>query len=213
MSTTAVIPENLEKTVEEYRRLRDLMIRLHSELFKLARNEDRYACARRLGMLSKQGGKKTFIFDHELEMDFLQDYLTYMYRPHGINLVEQMLNRKRYVEGSEEHSLLTNMAKARFSVFQIREIIAQAGVVARDLVNGDEYFVADMSLPQQNATGHMLAFRIFPMNGFWMHTGACIPFGPSAEAPRSTSEGSPLNRKEEQMLNEVILLKWREEID
>lgn len=210
MGTTITIPSDLKKTIQEYLHLRALMIRLHGELFKLGRKEDRYTCARRLGMISKQGGKKAFRFEHELEMDFLQDYLIHMYRPHGINLVEQVLNRNRYAEGSGEHSLLESMAKARFSVFQTKEIVSNAGVVARDLWNGNEYFITDTTLPQQEAVDFIIALRIFPMDGFWMHTGACLPFGPPAGAPRFSSINGTLDRKEEQQLNEKVVFEWRE---
>jgi hypothetical protein len=210
MSITAVIPHDLEKTIETYQHLRALMIRLHSEMSRLARKDDRYTCAKRLGMLSKRSGKKALIFEHELEMDFFQDYLIHMYRPHGINLVQQMLNSNRYPKGSEERSLLERMATARFSVFRIEEVISTAGVVAHDLNTGDEYFITDMTLPQQDVRSFLIAFRIFQMDDFWMHTGACLPFGPSAEAPRFTSINRTLDRKEEQQLNENVVFKWRE---
>jgi hypothetical protein len=74
-------------------------------------------------MLVKQGGKRVIIFEHESETDIFQEYQIYMHRPHGINVVQQMLNRKRYPEGSGELRLLEGMAKARFSVFIVKEII------------------------------------------------------------------------------------------
>jgi hypothetical protein len=129
MTTPASIPANLSAAAEEYKRLRPLMTRLHTEISRLVRKEDLFTCAKRLRMLSKQNGKKIINFAHDFEMDIFQDYQIYMHRPNGINAVQQMLNRKCHPNGSDEQRLLEGMAQARFSVFMVTLLKDSVAVV------------------------------------------------------------------------------------
>jgi hypothetical protein len=45
------------------------MTKLHTEISRLVRKDDLFACAKRLRMLEKQDGKKVIHFEHEFEMD------------------------------------------------------------------------------------------------------------------------------------------------
>ena len=205
----SVFAENIEALTADYQRLWPLMPSLHSSIARLAGKETIKACARRLGMLSKQGGKLGVVFEHELEAEIFQDYLIYMHRPRGITLVRQMLNRKRYPRGSDEQSLLEGMVQARFSVFWVREVHPAGGFVALDVIRGEEYFILDQSLPQQDAVGTLSACRIFPFRGAWLHTGANMVFGTIDDPAGMQPLGRMLNEKEEQELNEENIRRWR----
>ena len=114
MTDSCSIPDNIKELVKEYRNLRPVMVKLHAELSRLIRKDEIFACAKRLKMLRKQDGKKSIVFVDEIEIDAFEDYLIYMHRPHGINAVQQILNAKRYSNGSNELRLLEGMVKARF---------------------------------------------------------------------------------------------------
>ena len=207
MSLTALVPADLDAKVEEYRRIRPLLTILHGALYRLISKSDQFACAKRLKMLVKQGGKKIFVFEHEVEMEIFQDYLIYMHRPHGINAVQQMLNGKRYSEGSDELRLLKAMATARFSVFQIKEIVGTAGIIAPEMLTGDAFFIMDLTLPrQQNVVGIMMGLRIFPFDGYWSHTGATLALGKGGDFKPT---GGLTTVAEERELNEGIIFDWR----
>ncbi|ADW18861.1 hypothetical protein Despr_2726 [Desulfobulbus propionicus DSM 2032] len=206
----SIIPDNLEDLVAEYKRLWPLMPVLHARAAKLAGKEAIRACGKRLGMFSKQNGKFVIGFEHELEMDVFQDYLLYMYRPRGFSLVRQLLNRKLYPQGSDERMLLEGMIQARFSVFWLREIVPAGGVVALDVITGEELFILDQSLPQQgDAVGLLTAFRLFPFGDAWMHTGANMSFGRIEDAGDLRPLGRFLSEKEERQLNEANIRRWR----
>jgi len=210
MTTSYSIPENIDALVDEYRELRPVLKRLHSELSKLIRRDDMFACAKRLKMLIRQDGKKVIRFEHEHEMDIFQDYLLYTFRPHGINAAQQMLNAKRYPKTCIEHPLLEGMAKARFSIFIIKQIIHDYGFVGMDIQSGDDFFIMDLTLPQQDVVGMMIGFRIFPYRGYWMHTGANISLAESPDIADFKPIGIIDNQNEERDLNEAIIFKIRD---
>ena len=208
MIPTATIPTDLDVTIEEYKRLRPIMTKLHTEISRLVRNDDLFACAKRLRMLGKQDGKKVIHFEHDFEMDIFTDYQIYMHRPNGINTAQQMLNRNRYPTGSDERRLLAGMVKARFSVFVVKEIVKDAGFIGFDLYSGEEFFIMDLTLPKQDVVGLMIGFRIFPFDGYWMHTGANLTLGKVRDAQTIKPLGN-LSVKEEQSLNDEVIFEWR----
>ncbi len=212
MSELAEIPSDLDATVAEYKQLRPLMTELHTEIVRLVKKDVMFACAKRLQMLSRQQGKKVIVLENEFEGDLFQDYQIYMHRPRGINAVQQFLNRNRYPEGSDKRRLLEGMVKARFSIFLVKEIIRPAGFVGLDIYTGEEYFVRDLALPQQNAVGLLSGFRIFPYEGFWMHTGANLTLGQEPDVAGFQPYGKKLNEKEEQQLNEEAIFRWRQAV-
>jgi len=209
MTLTATIPADLDVTVEEYKRLRPIMTKLHSELSRLIKKDDLFAGAKRLRMLSKQNGKKVILFEHEFEMDVFQDYQIYMHRPHDISTVQQMLNHNRHPEGGDERRLLEGMGKARFSVFNVKQIIKGAGFIGVDIQTGDEFFIMDMTLPHQDVVGLLIGFRIFPFNGYWMHTGANLTLGRAPDMAGFKPLGKIEDVKGERNLNETMIFRWR----
>ena len=208
MTLTPTIPADLEATVEEYKRLRPIMTKLHTEISRLVRKDDIFACAKRLRMLGRQDGKKVIHFEHDFDMDIFTDYQIYMHRPNGINAAQQMLNRNRHPAGSDERLLLDGMVKARFSVFVVKEIVKDAGFIGFDLYTGEEFFIMDLTLPKQDVVGLMIGFRVFPFGGHWMHTGANLTLGKVRDAQTIKPLGN-LSVKEEQNLNDEVIFEWR----
>jgi hypothetical protein len=206
---TSIVPENVEELAAEYKRLWPLMPSLHANIARLASKDAIKTCAKRLGMLSRQGGRQSIVFDHELEAEIFQDYLIYMYRPRGFSLVQQMHNRKRYQSGSDEQMLLEGMVQARFSAFWIKEVVPAGGFVALDVIRGEYFFILDQAVARQNVEGMFSAFRIFPFRGAWMHTGTNMTFGTIEAGAGLQPVGRILNEQEERELNEENIRRWR----
>lgn len=206
---SALIPENIEELVAEYKRIWPLMPRLHAEIAKLADKNAIKTCAKRLGLYSTQGGRPGLFFAHDYEAELFQDYLIYAYKPRGFSLVRQMYNRKRYADGSDEQQLLARMVQARYSTFWVEELDPAGGMIALDVITGKKFFILDQSLPHQDVKGLLAAFRIFPFHGAWMHSGANTSFGiihdPGALQPAHRT----LDEKEELLLNEGNFHRWR----
>lgn len=210
MTCAAPVPQDLDALAAEYRRLLPLMAGLHNRIARLAGPERIKSCARRLGMLGRRNGRRGIVFAHELEMAVFEDYLLYMHRPHGISLVEQMVNRRAFPEGSDEQRLLACMAQARFSLFWIRELVEAGGFAALDIIGGGEVFILDQTLPRQTeAKGMLSAFRIFPLSSAWMHTGVNLSFGRIEDSRGLEPLGRVLTAREEQELNEENIARWR----
>lgn len=209
MSISPVIPAEHGVAVSGYRRLRPILTELHSGLFRLIRKDALFACAKRLRMLTKQDGKKVIIFEHEFEMDIFQDYLIYMYRPAGTNAIQQMMNHNRYKDGSDERRLLEGMAKAHFSIFLVKELIKPTGFIGLDIYTGEEFFIMDQTLPRRGVIGLLIGFRIFPFDGYWMHTGANLTLGEAPDDAGFKPLEKRLTVEEEQQLNEETIFRWR----
>ncbi|WP_028313442.1 hypothetical protein [Desulfatibacillum aliphaticivorans] len=205
-----MIPNDLEKTVKEYKRVWPILTQLQMEIIGLAKKDAFLACAKRLGMLARQDGKKVVVFEHELESDVYHDYLIYMHRPRGMSLVRQMLNLNRYPQGSDQKNLLENMVKARFSVFWVKEVIRPAGFIGLDIVSGEENFILDRSIAKQDAVGAVLGLRIFPFGDIWMHTGANLSIGRLEDQSEIQPQNKLLTEKEERELNEEAIFRYRE---
>jgi len=213
MEASFVVPDDMAAIAVEYKRIRPLMTLLHTEISRLARSDASLACAKRLKMLSKRGGKKAITFVNEMEADIFQDYLVYMYRPRGINLVQQMLNHDRYPQGSDKLLLLQGMAQARFSIFLVQKILPGAGFIAMDSVSGKQFLVLDQSMSQKGEIGMLIGFRIFPYRQVWMHTGAWLALGRATDVAGFEPAGICMNEKQEQELNEKAIFKWRQLVD
>lgn len=206
---SALVPKNIEELASEYNRLWPLMPKLHRNITKMAEKDAIKACAKRLGIATKNGQKLGITFENEYETELFQDYLIYMYRPRGFSLVRKMRNRKPYPEGSDEQLLLEGMQQARFSLFWVKELHASGGMVVLDVITGEELFVLDQSLPQQEVVGLLAAFRIFPFRDVYMHTGASMAFGIISDPEGLKPLNRKLSDKEEQELNEENFSRWR----
>lgn len=213
MKNTLFIPNELQMVIREYQRVRPLMTLLHSDIGKLAKADASLACARRLRMLSRRGGKKTITFAVEEETAIFQDYLIYMYRPRGINLVRQMINRNRYLPESDEYLLLQGMVQARFSVFLVEQILTEGGFVAIDIYSGDQFLILDQSMAQRGEVGLLMGIRIFPFQQVWMHTGAWLTLGKIEDVAGFSPHGATLTEKQEQTLNEEMIFQWRQMVE
>jgi hypothetical protein len=213
MSPDTHIPNNLDATLEEHKRLRPLLAYLHAEILQtLLQKEDALICAKRLGMIHTQQGVNTVRIGHPLEAALLSDYQIYMHRPQGINAVQRQLLRNRYPKESDEYRMLEAMTQARFSVFVIKSVVPDTGFTCIDLYSGQELFIMDPTLAQQDSVGLMTGLRIFPFDDFRMYTGVNIPMGMAANIEEIKPLGALQTVKEEQELNDSVIIKWREMI-
>lgn len=201
--------EDFTATVAEYKRLWPVLPALHATIAKTASQDDVKTCGKRLGMLSRKGGKQGINFSHPMEMDVFQDYLIYMYRPRGFSLTRKLYNRKKYASESDEQQLLHCMVRARFSVFWIKEVKAEGARIAVDITNGESFCILDQTLPHHDATNVLAGLRIFPFRGMWMHTGASMPVGEIADPADFSPLGVSLDEKGERALNEETIRRWR----
>ncbi|NLX18952.1 MAG: hypothetical protein GXY53_06675 [Desulfobulbus sp.] len=209
MGLDIALPENLDEVVAGYKECWPLIPMLHGRLAKMADKAAIRTCAKRLGMLTRQNGRLGVRFDHELEAEVFQDYLIHMYRPRGFSLVRQLYNRKVYPEKSLEQELLAGMVQARFSVFWIGALYPDKGCSALDIISGEQLFILDQTLPQQDAYGLLAAFRVFPFRGVWAHTGANMVLGKIEDITGLQPLGRVLDDRHERELNEENVRRWR----
>lgn len=209
MTISSAIPETVEALVAEYQRLWPLVPELHARIAKLADEKALKACAKRLGMFRRQEGRACLVFEDEMESAVFQDYLLHMYRPYGISLVQQMRNRKLFPVDSDQQRLLVQMAQARFTLVWIREHVPGAGVVALDVIGGNEGLVLDPSLSEQEVHGLVVGLRLFSWEEAWMHTGATMVMGTIEDTAGLQPLHQVLGEDDERILNEDNIRRWR----
>ena len=214
MPLPALPPDNLAAALAEYGRLLPVMTRLHGIAARLAGTDKNAvrACARRLNMLDRRDGRQVLVVEHELEAEIFQDYLLHMYRPRGFSFIRQLCNRRRFPPDSVEQRLLTAMAGARFSLFFIRELYPEKGFTVLDIIRGEELFLFDRSIAEQEARGVLTGLRVFPMLGAWMHTGVNIDLGRLPDESGLTPLGREFDEQEEREMNEHAIRSWRQRV-
>src|SRR5437870_9030543 len=77
---------------------------------------------------------------------------------------------------SDDFLLLSALVRARYSMFQIEDMVPGLGAVIRDLLRGDEIFIVDVGLSESAIERFIMACRIFaPTPDFFMTTGTALP--------------------------------------
>ncbi len=104
------------------------------------------------------------------------------------------------------------MAGARFSLFFIRELYPEEGFTALDIVRGEELFLFDRSIAEQEARGVLTGLRVFPMLGAWMHTGVNIDLGRLPDESGLAPLGREFDEQEEREMNEHAIRAWRQRV-
>jgi hypothetical protein len=161
-----------------YRRLRQVGRDLNSRLLEHTSKAVLQAAGKRLGIL--RAG--ILVFPTEEHGAVLADYIIHDCREGGKNAVDRYLAASPPAPGTPEEVLLRAMRDARFSIFQVREILPGFGVRARDCLDGDEILLADFGFSQTASEGVLIAARVLPIGSFWMTTGAALPVGRQAAA-------------------------------
>ena len=156
---------------EDYQKIRDLLLQLHSRIIKQLSREDMLTSARHLGMLRK----KTFMFNNETEVAILSDYQVYSYRPRGISMVGQFLNMKRSTLDPFAIEMLEAMSRTRYSIYVIDQIQSGKGVTTTDLFRRDSLFLADRGLSATAEPEMAFAMRLIVFDDFAIQTGAGVP--------------------------------------
>jgi hypothetical protein len=145
------------------------------------------------GMLSRKGIEESaraldfwedgvIAFDDEADVQLLSDFAIYEYRAGGHNAVERYLARGDVGEGTDEHTVLEAMQKARFTLLAVEEALPEIGARALDLIYGEAVMLADLGLSETAVPGIVLATRLLAFPTFTMTSGAPLPFDPELAA-------------------------------
>ncbi len=162
--------DELKALVAEYVRFRQLSQAPHSAAMKRISRSALHECGKALGIL-RHG---TFVFENESETALLTDTALYDRRDGGTTAVER--HWKDTEAADDDQRLLRDaMLHARFSLYQVKATRADAGLIVRDVLRGDDLLVLDRSFGTSALPGLVMAMRLLPFPAWAMTSGAGLP--------------------------------------
>ena len=159
-----------DKVMEEYKHCRRIGFEMNQELVAKLPKKALDECGKKLGILKG----KTLYLD-ESEIDVFTDYCFYHFRINKANILERELAITSFDKDSIEFNVLQSMAMAYFSVFFIKQIFEDKGVLVVDLLYQKELFVIDIGFAKSAIKGLILAGHLVPFKDFYITSGAMLP--------------------------------------
>lgn len=127
------------------------------------------------------------------EMDAMVQFLLHDFRDEasGKTLVEHYLEETRGELNDEERVLLESMRDARLGVYEIERIERGRGVSMRDVFDGQEFFVEDITTSRESVKGSLALVRVQLLGGRYILAG-----NGTGVAPESLDELKEFVRRE-----------------
>lgn len=158
--------------IQRYKRLRNAGRDLSAALTKQVPRKAITECGKKLRLIKGNA----LVLRKEDELSVLFDYCLFNYRQRGKNIIERYIEESPPPPESDELFLLRAMAQSSYSLFVITEIREGFGAVMQDILRGDSFFLMDIGIGKSGSPGIHFAGRVLPMAGFYMTSGAFIPF-------------------------------------
>jgi hypothetical protein len=180
-----------EQVLARYRKLREISKQHHHNIMNCMSADAFLHQARRLGLARG----KTLILDDMDELNYVHDLAIHTAPAAGRSrAIDRYARSAQLVPGSDEALVLEAMRVARFAILVIERRHGVAGLLAKDLLRGNEVWLVDMGLESSMAEGAMMATRLYTPERFSMAAGVNVPFdlglirGLQAELPRGLRE-------------------------
>ncbi len=158
-----------------YQTFREAGRELNNELIKELPKSAYKECGKKLGIW--QGN--TLIFGREEEADVFFDFCLHQFRINKTNVIERHLALNPPPSDSIELAILQSLCQSHYSVFVIKEVFKNKGVIALDLLYAKEFFIIDIGLSVSGVEGLIFATHIRPfLNKFHVSSGATLPVPP-----------------------------------
>jgi hypothetical protein len=115
-------------------------------------------------------------FDSQDMTSVLMDCCLYNWFQKGKNLVQRYAETYPATAATDESYLLLACLQAKYRILMPQSAVPGAGVHCRDVLNGGELFLMDLSMSQSVPGGDSaLATRTIPLGEYWMTGGAGLP--------------------------------------
>jgi SEC-C motif len=165
--------------LDQYRRIREVRLRLNNRLVTTIPKETFQECGRKLGFLRKG----VLYFEKEDDSSVLMDFCLYHPDSDGRTLVMKYLEKSSPRADPEEIASLSVMTRSYYSLFQVTDVERGVGVGVQDLLRDEPGFIIDIGLGSTAKRHMMLATRVMPMEDCLMTGGAALPLDASAAKP------------------------------
>jgi hypothetical protein len=130
--------------------------------------------AKRLGLT----WGRTVLLESELELVLAEDLAIYLPRPGRSLPLDRYARAARLAPGSDEAIVLEAMRRARFSLWRVERRHETMGLVLRDLLRGEDIWLADEALERSARPGLAMAARLLQPEAFAMTARIVVPVTP-----------------------------------
>jgi hypothetical protein len=130
--------------------------------------------AKRLGLT----WGRTVLLESELELVLAEDLAIYLPRPGRSLPLDRYARAARLAPGSDEAIVLEAMRRARFSLWRVERRHETMGLVLRDLLRGEDIWLADEALERSARPGLAMAARLLQPEAFAMTARIAVPVTP-----------------------------------
>lgn len=157
--------------VERARDLMDARNSVLSELQHIPPDAFLLTCAKRLGV--EQDGE-VVMADLGSQLAFL-DFCTHAFETRGRGALDLYRSQRGSAPAAGEQIVLDGMARARFSLFEVRRRLGADGSVMRDVIGGGRFTVIDDGAALK--VGTLVVGRVLPFEEFALLAAPCRVVG------------------------------------
>jgi hypothetical protein len=166
-------PAQHDEIITRYKRLRATMTQLSERASKSMDESTLDTGGKRLGL--RYG--KALLVKSEHDVAVLMDYCLFDVRKNGRNVVDVFRRKSPSLTGTDESLCLQAMEQAIYSVFIVERVERGVGLLIRDVLSEELYFLVDIGLSQSADERTAFASRLLPFDEFVMTSGAALPVG------------------------------------
>jgi hypothetical protein len=159
--------------IDRYRRFRAVSTRHNSGALKCLSSEALMEQARRLGIAR---GRR-LILDTEDELALVFDLALYARQGGRKRPIDRYAASQRLAPDSDEARVLDAMLAARFALVRVERRHPEAGLMVRDLMREEEFWLVDEGMESTAPVGFKMATRVYSPDDFHMAAGVFVPLG------------------------------------
>ncbi len=157
--------------IDRYRRFRVVSKRHNSGALKCLSSEALMEQARRLGIARG----RTLILDSEDELTLACDLALYARQGGRKRPLDRYAASQRFAPDSDEARVLDAMLAARFALIRVERRHSETGLIVRDLMREEEFWLVDEGMESSAPIGFKIATRVYSPGDFHMAAGVFVP--------------------------------------
>jgi hypothetical protein len=127
--------------------------------------------ARRLGLARG----RTLILGSEDELTLVYDLALYARQGERKRPLDRYAATQQFAPDSDEKRVLDAMLAARFALIRVERRHPEAGLIVRDLIREDEFWLVDEGMESSAPVGSKMATRVYSPDHFYMAAGVFVP--------------------------------------
>ena len=144
-----VVRRSRAEIIDRYRRFRAISIRHNSGALKCLSSEALMEQARRLGIARG----RTLILNSEDELTLVYDLALYARQGGRKRPLDRYAASQRFAPDSDEARVLDAMLAARFALIRVERRHSEAGLIVRDLMREEEFWLVDEGMESSAPIG------------------------------------------------------------